>query len=132
MEKPEIKKKIYQLSVGEILIGIKDTWFEIIDDLLQQRFSLSIFTKGNRLFFIGLTIAIIVLIVYLYEILTEDEEVKKETNIKEDHHIYHLVKEPENQSKDGLSEMTKTAQKNAVMFSGLPDDNIINSNSVNI
>jgi hypothetical protein len=112
MEKPEIKKKIYQLSIGEILIGLKDTWFEILDDLLQQRFSLSIFTKGNRLFFIGLTITIIVLIVYLYELLTEDEVPQLDTKVKEVHHIYHLVKADGQQGKEGLSEMTKSAQKN--------------------
>jgi hypothetical protein len=55
------KKKIYEMSVGEILVGIKDTWFEILDDLLQQNFTLDIFTRGTRLFFIGLTLVLIII-----------------------------------------------------------------------
>jgi hypothetical protein len=107
LEKPEIKKKIYELSVGEILIGIKDTWFDILDDLLQYKFSLDIFIKGNRLFFIGLTIAIIVLIIYLYELLTNNDDENKDENkddtnnkVKEIHHIYHVVKQNDENKND--------------------------------
>ena len=142
LEKVEVKKPIYQLSIGEILIGIKDVWFEIIDDLLQQRFSFDIFTKGNRLFFIGLTIAIIVLIIYLYELLTDDEsdndiENKKNINtkVKEIHHVYHLVKSPDPKNLDKMSELTRETQKNVVLLAK-PDrslsDNIDELANVNI
>lgn len=98
LEKPEPKKKVFELSIGEILIGIKDVWFEILDDLLQQRFNLSIFTKNNRIFFIGLTITIVVIMIYLYELLTQNDNENNNNSInlnnpiKEVHHIYHLVK----------------------------------------
>jgi hypothetical protein len=115
LNKAPPKKKIYQLSIGEVLIGIKDTWFEIIDDLLQQKFSFDIFTKSNRLFFIGLTVSIIVLIIYLYELLTEDEteiNANKVDKVKEVHHIYHLMQSPDGNTKNnklpGISSMTAT------------------------
>jgi len=89
LNKPPPKKKIYEMSVGEILVGIKDTWFEILDDLLQQNFTLDIFTRGNRLFFIGLTLVLIIIFVYLYNVFTDDDTPEQPKQLKEIHHIYH-------------------------------------------
>lgn len=117
LNKEPPKKKIYQLSVGEILIGIKDSWFDILDDILQGKIGISLFTKNNRLFFIGLTICIIVLVVYLYDVLTEDEVSETAMgsgNVKEVHHIYHVVKSNEqlpsflNENKQSLISETKS------------------------
>jgi hypothetical protein len=90
---------IYNKSSYEILVGIKDTWFDILDELLEFNFSMSIFTKNDRLFYIGLTIIIIVMMVYLYNsIITFDDNKDTNKNTKEDmqskkiieiHHIYH-------------------------------------------
>ena len=46
------EKSITDLTVFEILIGIKDTWFGITDDLIHLRFNKQTFTKNNRLFYI--------------------------------------------------------------------------------
>lgn len=67
------EKTIMQSTVSDLLIGIKNTWFYLIDDLLQQRFNVNTFTKENRLFFIGLTIVIIAMILHLYDYLSSDE-----------------------------------------------------------
>lgn len=72
LNEQEALKKPYELTFAEMLIGIKDTWFEIIDDLLQQKFYMETFTKNNRLFYIGLTFIIIVILVYLYDIILGD------------------------------------------------------------
>jgi hypothetical protein len=90
--KPKIS--LYNLSVAQIVIGIKDTWFGILDDLLAQKFNLVTLTKENRLFFIGLTMIFITTIIYLYNFFLDDEIV--ETNgatIIEKHYIYNGVPE---------------------------------------
>jgi hypothetical protein len=86
-------KSLYSLSVAELVIGVKDTWFGILDDLLAQKIEMRTLTKENRLFFMGLTIIFIATILYLYNFFL-DEEVKIDkidnSNIKivEKHYIY--------------------------------------------
>jgi hypothetical protein len=79
---------LYDLSISQILIGIKDAWFDLIDDLLQQRFSIDTFVRNNKLFYIGLTIIIVILILYLYDVFTNSETVNT-NKVVEIHHVYH-------------------------------------------
>jgi len=51
-------KPIYEYSIGESLIGIKDTWYQILDDILQQQYSKEIIINKNRPYFIGLTLVL--------------------------------------------------------------------------
>jgi hypothetical protein len=71
------KKSLYNLSIAELLIGIKNTWFGILDDLLAQKFEIKTITKDNRLFFIGLTVILIATILYIYNFFIEDIENRK-------------------------------------------------------
>lgn len=94
LQKPEVKP--YELSFSQMLIGIKDTWFGLTDDLLQKQYYTETFTKQNRLFFIGLTIILIIIIIYLYDIIfaSYDETYINQTNIAEKkiveiHHVYY-------------------------------------------
>ncbi len=80
----------YKKNIGQLFIGIKDTWFEILDDILDKQFSLKIFTKGNRLFFIGLTICIIGFILVLYDMFMNPSEDNTEKKKVEIHHVYHI------------------------------------------
>jgi heme/copper-type cytochrome/quinol oxidase subunit 1 len=97
----KIQLKPYQLSIAQIFITMKDSWFELIDDLLQRQFYVETFTKKNRMFYIGLTIIIIVIIFYLYDIIIEtmnDNDNNSKSDIKQNfitekkiieiHHIY--------------------------------------------
>lgn len=70
LNKKDNYTKIYDLSILEIFVNIKDTWFEILDDILSTKITLKIFTKENRLFYIGITIFIIACALYLYNALT--------------------------------------------------------------
>lgn len=70
----EEQKSLTELSVTEILINTKDSWFGLIDDLLKGEFNITSFTVNNRLFYIGITIIIIVMIIYLYTLLEDDSE----------------------------------------------------------
>lgn len=60
-------KPFYKLNLLEIAIELKNTWFGILDDLLAGNMSLNIILKDNRLFYIGLTILIIAIILYIYD-----------------------------------------------------------------
>ena len=84
-------KKPHQMSFIEILIGIKDTWFDILDMSLKKRMTLESFTKNNKLFFIGITILIVLLLAYLLQIIfggfSNTKSINKE--ITEIHHYYH-------------------------------------------
>lgn len=85
--------KPYQLSFSELLVGIKDSWFELIDELLQSQFYIETFTKKNRMFYIGLTIVIIVIIIYLYDVIIgsidDIEPLVTEKKVIEHHYYYH-------------------------------------------
>ena len=112
MIKQEQTKKLYQMSVGDILVGIKDTWFGILDDVLAFRFSYDIFLKYNRLFFIGLTLIIIALLILLYNFVTnksdDDTNDEKNRNIIEIHHIYKM------DEKDKIDNIEKMPEKKMI------------------
>lgn len=64
----EIKyKPFYQLNLLEITLELKNTLFAILDDILLGNMSLDIILKENRLFYVGLTILIIAIILYIYD-----------------------------------------------------------------
>ena len=88
----EVEKPLYQKSIMELFIGLKNTWFDILDDVLAGDFSTNMITKNNRLFYIGLTVIIVALLLYIYNYFTEEEIIKapdKETTIVEKHYIHH-------------------------------------------
>lgn len=63
---------LYSLSISELLFGVKNTWFDILDDILAMKFN-NIITKNNRLFYIGLTVIIVAIILYIYDFFLEGE-----------------------------------------------------------
>lgn len=86
-----VEKKLYENTVSDIIIGIKNSWFNLLDDLLEQKFSISIFTRENRLFYIGITLIIMGLLIYLYNFFLEDGneyEQKNTEKIIEKYYIY--------------------------------------------
>lgn len=72
-EANEELRPLYSLSLSEIFIGIKDTWFDILDDLLALNINSNLITKNNRLFYIGITIIIIAVLFYLYNFFIEEK-----------------------------------------------------------
>ncbi len=67
-------KPLYKNTISEIIIGIKNTWFYLLDDLLEQKFTFDTFTKENRLFYIGITLMCISIILYFYNFFTSNDE----------------------------------------------------------
>ncbi len=88
---PEPEPPIYQQPIGKILIDTKDEIFNIIDDLLQFKISISTFTKANRLFYIGLIIIIIAVILYIYDLFINSAK-QEPVAIYEINHNYPAVK----------------------------------------
>jgi len=85
------KKSLYNFSIAELVIGVKNTWFGILDDLLAQKIEMKTLTKENRLFFIGLTIIFIATILYLYNFFLDNGAAQNDTKdikIIEKHYIY--------------------------------------------
>lgn len=66
-EKPV--KQLYELGIIEIFIKIKDTLFEILDDMLQGDFRAKVFLNNHRLFFVGLFFVLLVFIIHSYNTL---------------------------------------------------------------
>lgn len=86
---------LYDLSLYQIIINTKNTWFNLLDDLLDQKFELETFTKENRLFFIGLTVVFFAVVLYLYAtIMTDDSDQKDSTPNQEMKTVYHIYQYP--------------------------------------
>jgi hypothetical protein len=67
------RKSVWQYSPYDICIGITDTWFNILDDMLHLKFNIEIFTKEKRLFFVGITILFFGIIMYIYNFIESSE-----------------------------------------------------------
>ena len=70
-------KPFYKLSMFEILINMKNTWFEIMDDITRTRVDSQILTKNNRLFYVGLTLLILAIIMFMYDYSQEEDPIVK-------------------------------------------------------
>jgi cell division protein FtsL len=70
----DTKTSLYDLNISDILINTKNSWFNLLDDLLEQRFQIETFTKENRLFYVGLTVVLIAVILYVYTMLVSTDE----------------------------------------------------------
>lgn len=84
---------IYSQNLWSMLVNLKNVWFDILDDLLNGKFSWDIFTKDSRLFYVGLTFCIIAIILFLLEYITNDEKENK-GNVMEVRHIYEYINAP--------------------------------------
>lgn len=69
LNKPKPKKELYELGIVEIFIRTKDSIFDLLDDLLQGDLNYNTFLKDNRMFFLGLFIILLVIIVHMYNTL---------------------------------------------------------------
>ena len=82
LNKANDKIPLHQLSIGVILINTKDSLFELLDDLLQFKYNREVFTKNDKLFYIGIFLIIIVIFIFLYNAFF-DEDVRSCTCEKE-------------------------------------------------
>lgn len=97
IETSKKNRQFYDLTLLEIIIELKNTWFGILDELLSGNFSMSILMKNDRLFYVGLTVLIIAIILYIYDYIIEpDNSLEKilggGSGIVEIRHIYEQSK----------------------------------------
>lgn len=78
LNKPTPPTPLYEKSVGEIVISTKDTVFNMIDDTVKFNFN-NFFTKDNRLFYIGLLIIMISLIMLFILFFNQQEQIQENT-----------------------------------------------------
>ncbi len=87
---------LYDLSLFDIIINTKNAWFNLLDDLLDQKIELSTFTKENRLFYVGLTIIVFATVFYIYTLFIADDNPQKSSDNKTKK-IYHIYQYPPSQ-----------------------------------
>lgn len=75
------KTSLHKLPIQQILINTKNSWFDLLDDILARKFILSTLTKNNRLFYIGLTLLFITVIMYLYFMIIDNNKINNKYNI---------------------------------------------------
>jgi len=61
--------KIYNQSIGDIFIKMKDSSFELLDDLLQHKYHKDVFFKNNRSFYIGIFFILIAIVIQLIHMI---------------------------------------------------------------
>lgn len=86
------KVPIYLQTPETIIFNVKRTWFDIYDDYNKNGTQIQIFDKGDRLFYIGLTLLFFAFALYaVYVLLDFDESGNKENKEKVviEKHFYH-------------------------------------------
>jgi hypothetical protein len=100
LNKKLTNKKLHNMSILDILIEFKDSIFNILDDLINFNFKdfntfLKIFSKNNRLFYLGLLIIFTTSIIYIF---TEYDTNNYDNNIKNTYNTYNTYNKPLNNS----------------------------------
>ena len=75
------KKRLHEMSIGEIMINMKNEIFSIIYEILSINFNsynsfIKIFIIKNRLFYIGLFLIIICILLFLIDFLLKNNKLK--------------------------------------------------------
>ena len=77
---------VYDLSIGQIIINLKDSLFNILDDVINLRLNSNTLTKENRLFYLGIFLIVLACIMFSYSFFNIDEnkKVSFSSNVKID------------------------------------------------
>ena len=80
-------KNLYDLPVDIILVRTKDVTLEVLDELLQNKFTINSLNKDNRMFFIGVSIILTTILLYfMYELVSRDDNNSKNGGINISYH----------------------------------------------
>lgn len=71
--KERIHNTYFNNPIFDIFVEIKNTWFYILDDIIQFNIGIDIFTKGNRLFNLGMTFLFIAIILIITTFIIDDD-----------------------------------------------------------
>lgn len=87
LNKPKPVELIYDLSVGEIAVNTKDAMYNIIDDVVNLRFTGDLITRDHRMFYLGIVLIIIACLLFFYMIFGSgdgEKHIKYESSVKID------------------------------------------------
>lgn len=80
-------KNLYDLPIDIILVRTKDVTLEVLDELLQNKFTINSLNKDNRMFFIGVSIILTTILLYfMYELVSRDDNNSKNGGINISYH----------------------------------------------
>ena len=80
-------KNLYDLPIDIILVRTKDVTLEVLDELLQNKFTINSLNKDNRMFFIGVSIILTTILLYfIYELVSRDDNNSKNGGINISYH----------------------------------------------
>lgn len=91
----QTRQSLYDLSLLQIIVNTKNAWFNLLDDLLDQRFELNTLIRDNRIFYIGITILFIAIILYLYVMITQTNNNDKNNSNNNTSYVYHIYQHPD-------------------------------------
>jgi hypothetical protein len=80
-------KNIHDLTLGEILINTKNTYLDILTELLSFDYKDGIsiiFTKEDRIFYIGVSLLILSFFIYILSFIFDTSNNNDNTNVKSD------------------------------------------------
>lgn len=60
------EKKITEMTLGEILIKMKDSLFDLLRDLLTLKFNWDLFTQDDRLLYLGLLLLTFTIVIWIF------------------------------------------------------------------
>lgn len=72
------EKKLYDQSIYDTLVNTKDALYSIVDDIIKSGIDypqFTVFTRNNRLYYIGIGILIIVFILMIYNSLITNDKI---------------------------------------------------------
>jgi hypothetical protein len=90
------EKNIHELTIGEILINTKNTYIDIITEILSGDFDKgvsTIFIKNDRIFYIGVSLLIISFLIYILSFLLSSDN--KENQFENDKINIYLTNSPD-------------------------------------
>jgi hypothetical protein len=80
-------KNLYDLPIDIILVRTKDVTLEVLDELLQNKFTINSLNKDNRMFFIGVSIILTTILLYfMYELVSRDDNDNNNNGINITYH----------------------------------------------
>lgn len=80
------KNEVYNYSLYSIIIGINDTFFGMLNDIMTRNIHRDFFTKDNRMFYIGVFFVLVALVMLIYNHIYSihfDDVLKEIKNHKE-------------------------------------------------
>ena len=126
-------KNIHDLTLGEILINTKNTYMDIISELISLDYKdgiAAIFTKENRIFYIGVSLLILSFFIYIISFIFSSDDKNKE-HLTESDKINIYINNPNKNAKIKDKNMILNKKKSDSEINNV-SENISSDDNLNI